>query len=54
VIGMNVEEPIAKFITGLPKRFHPASGAPQLCGVMIEIDERSGRAASITRIQRER
>ena len=53
VIGMNIEEPIARFVTGLPKRYHPATGAPQLCGVVVEIDERSGRAVSIVRIQRE-
>jgi len=52
VIGMNIEEPIARFITGLPKRFRPAGGNPQLCGVVVEIDERNGRAASILRIQR--
>jgi len=53
VIGMNIEEPIARFVTGLPKRYHPATGAPQLCGAVVEIDERSGRAVSIVRIQRE-
>jgi hypothetical protein len=52
VIGMNIEEPIARFITGLPKRFRPAAGNPQLCGVLVEIDERDGRATSIVRVQR--
>ncbi len=53
VIGMRIEEPIARFITGLPGKFRPATGAPQLCGVVVEIEERSGRATSIVRIQRE-
>jgi len=53
VIGMSIEEPLARFVSGLPKKFRPATGSPQLCGVMVEIDERSGRAASIMRIQRE-
>jgi len=53
VIGMNIEEPIARFVTGLPKRYHPATGAPQLCGAVVEIDERNGRAVSIVRVQRE-
>jgi len=53
VIGMNIEEPIARFLTGLPKKFRPATGSPLLCGVVVEIDERSGRATSITRVQRE-
>jgi metallophosphoesterase (TIGR00282 family) len=52
VIGMNIEELIVRFITGLPKRFRPAAGNPQLCGVVVEIDERTGLATSIERIQR--
>jgi metallophosphoesterase (TIGR00282 family) len=52
VIGMDIEEPIARFRTGLPKKFRPATGAPMLCGAVVEIDERSGRATSIVRLQR--
>lgn len=52
VIGMSIEEPIARFITGLPKKFRPATGAPLLCGVVVEIEERGGRATSILRVQR--
>jgi len=53
VIGMNVEAPIARFLSGLPKQFRPATGAPRLCGVVVEIDERDGRSIAIRRIQRE-
>lgn len=53
VIGMGIEAPIAKFLSGLPKQFRPATGAPRLCGVVVEIDERTGRSTSILRIQRE-
>ncbi len=53
VIGMSIEGPIEKFITGLPKKFRPATGSPQLCGAVVEIDERNGRATSIVRVQRE-
>ncbi|PWB81037.1 MAG: TIGR00282 family metallophosphoesterase [Candidatus Methylomirabilota bacterium] len=53
VIGMNVEAPIARFLSGLPKQFRPATGAPRLCGVVMEIDERDGRSIAIRRIQRE-
>lgn len=53
VIGISVEAPIAKFLTGLPKQYRPATGAPRLCGVVLEIDERTGRSTSIHRIQRE-
>ncbi|MDE2485003.1 MAG: TIGR00282 family metallophosphoesterase [candidate division NC10 bacterium] len=53
VIGMGIEAPIAKFLSGLPKQFRPATGAPRLCGVVVEIDERTGRSTSILRIQQE-
>jgi calcineurin-like phosphoesterase len=53
VIGISIEAPIAKFLSGLPKQFRPAIGAPRLCGVVVEIDERTGRSTSILRIQRE-
>jgi calcineurin-like phosphoesterase len=53
VIGMGIEAPIARFLSGLPKQFRPATGAPRLCGVVVEIDERTGRSTSILRIQRE-
>lgn len=54
VIGMSIEAPIARFITGLPKKFRPATGALRLCGVVVEVDERSGRATSIVRVQWDR
>jgi hypothetical protein len=53
IIGMSIEAPIARFLSGLPKQFRPATGAPRLCGVVVEIDERTGHSTSIVRIQRE-
>jgi len=37
VIGMQAEEPVNRFLTGMPKeRFTPAEGNPSVCGVAIE------------------
>ncbi|PZX18444.1 hypothetical protein LX81_01076 [Palleronia aestuarii] len=45
VIGMQKEEPLRRFVTGMPKsRFEPARGAATLCGLYVETDDASGRA----------
>lgn len=37
VIGMQADEPVNRFVTGMPKeRFTPAEGNPSVCGVAIE------------------
>lgn len=44
VIGMNAEEPLRRFITGMSKtRFEPALGEVTLSGVFVETDDK-GRA----------
>lgn len=52
VIGMRVEGSMARFLTGVGQRFKPAEGNPRLCSVLIDIDESSGKARSIRRIDR--
>ncbi len=52
VIGMDKEEPLRRFITGMPKaRFSPASGEATLSGVFVETDDRSGAAKSVRMIR---
>ncbi len=47
VIGMDKAEPLRRFITGMSKeRFTPASGEATLSGVLIETDDKSGKAIS--------
>jgi calcineurin-like phosphoesterase len=46
VIGREVGPVIAGFLDGMPRRFHVASGDPQLCAVFLEIDD-DGRCRSI-------
>jgi 2',3'-cyclic-nucleotide 2'-phosphodiesterase len=50
VIGVDKAAALARFLTGLPSRFETASADPRLHGVLIEADERTGRATSIARL----
>jgi len=52
VIGRKVENVMERFLTHVPVRFEVAEGNVQLCGAVMEIDERTGHAQKITRIQR--
>jgi metallophosphoesterase (TIGR00282 family) len=48
VLGMDKEEPLQRFLTKIPSgRFAPSSGEATLCGVAIEVDDRSGLARAI-------
>lgn len=48
VIGMEKDEPLRRFITGMPgARFSPAEGEATLCGVLVETDDANGRARTI-------
>ncbi|MDA2929284.1 TIGR00282 family metallophosphoesterase, partial [Acidobacteria bacterium AH-259-O06] len=38
VIGMKVNSALSRFLTGLPSRFEPATHAPRLCSVILDID----------------
>jgi len=50
IIGMEREPSLARFLNAMPSRFEPASGNPRLNGVVIQADEKTGRATGITRI----
>ncbi|MBU0678223.1 MAG: TIGR00282 family metallophosphoesterase [Verrucomicrobia bacterium] len=51
VLGRDVEAVLHKFVTGMPTRFDVASGDVRLEGIILEIDENTGKATSITRIR---
>ncbi len=51
VIGRNKERILERFLTGMPARFELATGDVQLHGAIVEIDETTGRAMSIKRVQ---
>ena len=50
IIGMDVDASLTRFLTGMPSRFEPASGNPRLNGVVVDADDATGLARSITRI----
>ena len=46
VIGMEKDEPMRRFVTGMGKgRFTPAGGEATLSGLFVETDDRTGKAA---------
>jgi metallophosphoesterase (TIGR00282 family) len=51
VIGMNREMAVRKFVTQISEHLKPATGDPRLCGALIAIEESTGKAQSIVRIQ---
>ena len=50
IIGMEKEPSLARFLNAMPSRFEPATGNPRLNGVVVEADEKTGRALAVTRI----
>lgn len=50
VIGMRKEEPIQRFLTQLPARFETAKKNIRVNGVHLLVDESSGKALSIQRV----
>jgi calcineurin-like phosphoesterase len=52
VIGMQKDEPLRRFVTGMPKeRFTPASDEATLSGVVVETDDKTGAATRITPVR---
>ncbi len=51
VIGQNKENIIRRFLSSMPVKFNVAKNNIQLQGVIISIDEYTGKARQITRIQ---
>ena len=51
VIGQDKSKIIERFLTGMPTRFEVAQSDAQLHGVIVEINEATGKAISIERLQ---
>ena len=52
VIGMQADEPVNRFLTGVPKeRFTPAEGEATLCGVAIETDAKTGLCTQVSALR---
>jgi len=52
VIGRKKEQILQRFLTSLPMKFEIAEGDIQLQGVVVDIDDKTGKANSIKRIQK--
>lgn len=52
VIGVQTQVIIQRFLRGMPNRFETATDDARVNGVVVEIDERSGKAIKIERIFR--
>jgi metallophosphoesterase (TIGR00282 family) len=50
VLGREIEPVIKRFVTNMPQRFEVARGRGLLQGLVVEIDETSGKAVSIQRV----
>ncbi len=50
VIGTECDAVVSKFRTGMPRSFNVAKGPSSFCAVVIEVDDKSGKATSIERI----
>jgi len=51
IIGMQVEPSLKRFVHKVPERHEVSRGRGTLCGVVIEIDPDTGRAAGIQRVR---
>ena len=51
VIGQKKDRIIQRFLTSMPIRFQIAEDDIKLCGILVEIDEKTGKAKKIERLQ---
>ena len=52
VIGQDKHKIIKRFLTSLPQKFEVAQADSKVSGVVITVDEQTGRASKIVRLQR--
>lgn len=51
-LGMEKEEPLNRFVTKVPRgRFEAASGPATICGLAVEISERTGLAEKVSAVR---
>jgi metallophosphoesterase (TIGR00282 family) len=51
VLGRQIDRVLAHLTTAMPAPFDVAEEDPRVCGAVIDIDERSGRAVAIERLE---
>ena len=50
IIGVEIEPALSRFLNGMPSRFEPATANPRLNAVIVDADEKTGRAEDIERL----
>jgi hypothetical protein len=50
VIGMNKTDVIARFTSAIARRAEHCGGEVRICAAVIDVDEKTGRAREITRL----
>ena len=53
VIGSNIQDALERFLHQMPHRLTVAAGAVRFNSVLVDIDEETGRATAIARVDRE-
>lgn len=53
ILGMRTDIILERFRTGMPVRFQVAEGSVQFNSVVVDVDEQTGRARSIERVDRD-
>ena len=51
ILGMSAHESVQRFVTQMPHRLEVAPGPVVLCGIVADVDDKTGRASRIERIQ---
>ncbi|MDA8326020.1 MAG: YmdB family metallophosphoesterase, partial [Nitrospiraceae bacterium] len=51
VIGVKKEQIVEKFLTQMPTRFEIPAGRALMSALLMEINEKDGRASSVSRMQ---
>ena len=51
VLGRDVDAVFKRFLTQMPQRMEVATGKIELCGVIVDVDEDSGRGRAIERLR---
>ena len=50
ILGRAIDPIVNRFVSNLPEPFPVAKGEVRLCGVLVTVDEPTGRAVAITRV----
>jgi 2',3'-cyclic-nucleotide 2'-phosphodiesterase len=51
VLGRDVSAVLRRFLTQMPQKLEVAAGKVELCGVIVDVDENTGRARAIERVR---